>query len=153
MDRGAWWAKIQRVAKSWTWLSNWPHNNTSLRICSVECDSQPRNKNNCHGCSFVDDWELHVFWGAQKLPERISDFQWEFWMLSKRGMGSQEYTSIIWERPSCVGAFFPISLPLGYTSLSFGPDFQTHPYTGVSVWMSDCSKPESPKFVPISSSL
>ena len=25
MDRGAWWATVQEVAKSWTWLSNWAH--------------------------------------------------------------------------------------------------------------------------------
>ena len=25
MDRGAWWATVQRVAKSQTWLSNWAH--------------------------------------------------------------------------------------------------------------------------------
>ena len=24
MDREAWWATVHRVAKSWTWLSNWP---------------------------------------------------------------------------------------------------------------------------------
>ena len=23
LDRGAWWATVHRVAKSWTWLSNW----------------------------------------------------------------------------------------------------------------------------------
>ena len=25
IDRGAWWATVHRVAKSWTWLSNWSH--------------------------------------------------------------------------------------------------------------------------------
>ena len=25
MDRGAWWATVHEVAKSWTWLSTWAH--------------------------------------------------------------------------------------------------------------------------------
>lgn len=41
----------------------------SLKTCQVEGNSQLKNKNNCHGCSFVDNWELaNAFSGVQNTP-------------------------------------------------------------------------------------
>ena len=56
-DRGAWWATVQGVAKSWTWLSNW--------TCTLP-DSLPR------GLTFTFCWFqfLHLslnFWDSLEL--------------------------------------------------------------------------------------
>ena len=35
MDREAWHAAVRGVAKSWTWLSNWPELNYFLLVCPI----------------------------------------------------------------------------------------------------------------------
>ena len=32
MDRGAWWTTVHKVAKNWTWLSDWAHTHTCYDI-------------------------------------------------------------------------------------------------------------------------
>ena len=39
MGRGAWWATVHEVAKSWTWLSNWAHTVPEYRFLSQMIDS------------------------------------------------------------------------------------------------------------------
>ena len=39
MDRGAWWAMLQRVKKSWTWLRDWTTCVKWSESCSVVSDS------------------------------------------------------------------------------------------------------------------
>ena len=44
MDRGAWWATVHRVAKSWTWLkwlsmhAKWTENRTKDTLCKLSSD-------------------------------------------------------------------------------------------------------------------
>ena len=42
MDRGAWWATVHGVAKSWTRLSDFTHSLTPGTLSSSERDSQVR---------------------------------------------------------------------------------------------------------------
>ena len=46
MDRGAWQATVQGVAKSWTWLSNWDHI-TWLNFKIIILIKEARPKNTC----------------------------------------------------------------------------------------------------------
>ena len=34
-DQGAWWATINRVAKSWTWLNDWAHTQTHFLLTVI----------------------------------------------------------------------------------------------------------------------
>ena len=41
MDRGAWWATVHGVAKSWTQLKRLSSNSSSILIYKVECSNLP----------------------------------------------------------------------------------------------------------------
>ena len=68
MDRGAWWATVHRVAKSWMWLSNWPC--THLRWLQLSCLSKIYFSPDSFPCS-PTQWQLLASAGpnpAKELP-------------------------------------------------------------------------------------
>ena len=65
MDRGAWWATVHRVTKSWThlkWLS---------RLISLELSTQPSTKK-LHNMYLLKKWKQEKWWS----PHQVSADSW-----------------------------------------------------------------------------
>ena len=78
MDREAWWATVHRVAKSWTWLSNWA--GTHLRWLLLSYLSEIYLSSDSFPCSPVQ-WQLLASAGPKPARElSFFFFQTDFQM-------------------------------------------------------------------------
>ena len=65
MDRGAWWATVHRVAKSWTQLCNFTFTFTlPTKVCLVKAMVFPVVMYGCENCTIKESWVLKnwCFW-------------------------------------------------------------------------------------------
>ena len=69
LDRGAWWATVCKVTKSWTWLSNW----TTVNICfTMSCKFLLYSKvNRLYVCTYPLVFEFPSHFGHHRALSRV----------------------------------------------------------------------------------